>query len=230
MIKVLLWDIDGTLLNFDVAEEYAIQKCFSLFGFGKCTEEMLLRYSVINKRYWERLEAGELTLDEVLVGRYEEFFEKEGLPVEKARDFNEEYQLRLGDSAVYCDNGEELVKKYKGIYKQYIVTNGTFQAQDRKLKHLGLYEIMDDIFISEKIGAGKPTKEFFDVVWKKIGTYNKDEVLIIGDSLTSDIQGGINEGILTCWYNPKGVENTKGIKPTYEIRNLNEIEAILAQI
>ncbi|MBR5127823.1 MAG: YjjG family noncanonical pyrimidine nucleotidase [Roseburia sp.] len=227
MIKVILWDVDGTLLDFGAAEKVAIRQCFASHDMGECTDEMLGRYIVINRKYWEALERGELTKPEVLVGRFREFFETEGLPVEKAESFNEEYQVRLGDTVVFCDNAFELIQKYKGQIKQYAVTNGTKVAQDRKLKNSKLDTLFDGIFISDVLGVEKPNKEFFDKVFEVIGTYEPGEVIIVGDSLTSDIKGGNNAGILTCWYNPKKMEHTKDVNVDFDITNLWEIEQIL---
>ena len=227
MIKVILWDIDGTHLDFKAAEKVAIRQCFASHDMGECTDEMLGKYSAINKKYWEALERGELTKPEVLVGRFREFFAAEGLPVEKAESFNEEYQVRLGDTVVFCDNAFELVTKYKGQVKQYAVTNGTKVAQDKKLKNSGLDRLFDGIFISDVLGVEKPNIGFFDKVFEVIGHFEKDEVLIVGDSLTSDIRGGNNAEILTCWYNPGKMENTRDINVDFEIENQWEIEQIL---
>lgn len=227
MIKVILWDIDGTLLNFLAAEHVAIRKCFEIFDLGECTDEMIRRYSVINRKYWERLERGEITKPEVLVGRFLEFFRSEGIPTECAERFNEEYQVRLGDTICFCDDGYELVKKLKGKVKQYAVTNGTKVAQDRKLERSGLGQLLDGIFISEEIGVEKPGMGFFEYVWEKIGIYDKSEIMIVGDSLTSDIRGGNNAGIVCCWYNPGKAINEKGVRVDYEIENLQQILNIL---
>ncbi|MBQ6843579.1 MAG: YjjG family noncanonical pyrimidine nucleotidase [Agathobacter sp.] len=229
MIKVILWDIDGTLLDFEKAEKQAIRTCFEIFGLGECTDEMIARYSVINKGYWERLERKEITKPEVLVGRFQEFFASEGIKTDCAEQFNEEYQLRLGDTICFCDDGYELVKGLKNKVKQYAVTNGTKVAQDKKLNKSGLIDLLDDVFISEDIGVEKPDVQFFEHVWESAGHFESDEVIIIGDSLTSDMKGGNNAGILCCWYNPKGVENTQGVKLDYEIQNLKEIIGILNQ-
>lgn len=228
MIKVVLWDIDGTLLNFGMSEKYAIRKCFEIFGLGECTDEMLARYAAINRTYWERLERKELTREQVLLGRFREFFEKEGLNADCAAEFNAEYQVRLGDKAFFNDEGYELVKSLKGKVLQCAVTNGTKVAQDRKLRLSGLDELLDEIFISEDLGVDKPAVAFFDKVWEKIGTFEKDEVVIIGDSLTSDIQGGNNAGILCCWYNPGGKTDTAGLKIDWDIRNLQELKDIIS--
>lgn len=227
MIKTILWDVDATLLNFELAEKAAMEKCFSTFGMGECTKEMLSRYSKINRSYWQRLERGELTKPEVLVGRFEEFFAKEGLPVEKAKAFNEEYQVRLGDTVFFNDNAYELIQELHGKVRQAIVTNGTVVAQKRKLEKSGLNNLITDVFISDEIGAEKPNPKFFEKVWEQLGPCEKDEVMIVGDSLTSDMQGGNNAGILCCWYNPKGMENETAVHVDYEIKNLWQVKEIM---
>lgn len=227
MIKTLLWDIDGTLLDFGKSEKYGIRKCFEVFGLGECTDEMLLRYSAINRKYWEKLERGELTKPQVLRGRFEEFFKSEGIVFEAIDDFNKEYQLRLGDKAFFCDNGYETVSALKGRVKQYAVTNGTFIAQERKLSQSGLDKIFDGIFISDVVGYEKPSVEFFNAVQNEIGTFKKDSVMIIGDSLTSDMRGGNNAGILCCWYNPQDSENKNDIKIDYEITDISHVLDII---
>lgn len=227
MIKTLLWDIDGTLLDFGKSEKYGIRKCFEVFGLGECTDEMLLRYSAINRKYWEKLERGELTKPQVLRGRFEEFFKSEGIVFEAIDDFNKEYQLRLSDKAFFCDNGYETVSALKGRVKQYAVTNGTFIAQERKLSQSGLDKVFDGIFISDVVGYEKPSVEFFNAVQNEIGTFKKDSVMIIGDSLTSDMRGGNNAGILCCWYNPQDSENKNDIKIDYEITDISQVLDII---
>lgn len=204
MLKAILWDIDGTLLNFLKSEEFGIRTCFKKFGLGQCTDEMLQRYSAINRSWWEKLERGECTKPEVLEGRFRDFFAAEGIDFQEVAAFNDAYQFHLGDKAFYHDSGEETVKALKGRYLQYAVTNGTAVAQERKLQKSGLDRILDGIFISEKIGYEKPDIRFFDAVFAAIPA-TPAECVIIGDSLTSDMQGGINAGITRWWYNPKGL-------------------------
>ena len=188
---------------------------------------MLSRYSVINRKYWEMLERGELTKPEVLRGRFEEFFESEGIEFDKIDEFNLEYQYRLGDKVFFCDNGYETVNSLKGKVKQYAVTNGTYVAQNRKLSQSGLDKIFDGIFISDKIGFEKPSVEFFNYVQSEIGDFNREEVMIIGDSLTSDIRGGNNANILCCWYNPNGAENKDNLRIDDEITDIAQVLKIL---
>ena len=222
-IKVILWDIDGTLLNFEEAEKYAIRACFAQFGLGECTDSMLADYSVINRSYWQRLERGELTKPQVLEGRFMEFFGKYGLDSGCAPAFNAQYQISLGDTFCFHENGLETVQALWGKVKQYAVTNGTRIAQERKLRASGLDKLLDGVFISEIVGIEKPGIGFFQRVWDAIGTYAPDEVMIVGDSLTSDIQGGNNAGILCCWFNPQGKPAPEHLRIDYTIRDLSQL-------
>lgn len=226
-IKVILWDIDGTLLSFQKAERSAIKSCFSELSMGPCSDEMVACYSEINDGYWRRLERGELTRQQVLLGRFRDFFEAYGFDTGLAEDFNALYQRSLGDYIFFNDGALEAVEKLKGQIAQYAVTNGTRIAQERKLEKSGLKVLLDGVFISEDVGVEKPMAGFFQAVFEQIGKFEKDKILIVGDSLTSDMQGGVNAGIKTCWYNPDGRENTSGLCLDYEIRRIDEIFRIV---
>ena len=227
MIEVILWDVDGTLLDFIAAEKAAVQTLFREFGLGECTDEMVERYSRINKEYWERLERGELSKPEILVRRFADFFASEGLDASKAPEFNEQYQVRLGDTVVFCDDSYELLSSLRGRVKQYAVSNGTVVAQTRKLRRSGFDRLLDGVFLSEELGYEKPATEFFDRVFAAIGEPDRERVLIVGDSLISDITGGNRAGIRTCWYNPKGEPNLTAAHADYEIRDLHGILDII---
>ena len=223
MITTILWDVDGTLLNFEAAEKAAIRALFQEFGFGVCTDEMLKRYSQINKIYWERLERKEVTRQEVLEGRFRDFFAEERLDISAAPEFNEHYQTSLGDTIVFYDDSYEIVKSLRGKVKQYVVSNGTITAQTKKLRRSGLGELMDGIFLSEQLGVEKPDVHFFEQVFEQTGLTDKRQIMIIGDSLSSDILGGNNAGIITCWYNPEHKQPQSGVRIDYEITDLHEI-------
>ena len=227
MIKILLWDVDGTLLDFGKSEAYGIRKCFEKFGLGECPDKMLERYSKINHKYWQMLETGEITKQQVLTERFVEFFKSENIDFNNIDAFNDEYQIRLGDKFFFCDNAFETVDSLKDKYKQYAVTNGTYIAQQRKLIQSGLINIFAISFISDKIGFEKPNIKFFNAVQEKIGKFYKNEVMIIGDSLSSDMQGGNNADILCCWYNPHNAERKNNIKIDFEIKDISEILNIL---
>lgn len=156
MIKALLWDVDGTLLDFKAAESAAIRRLFGEFSLGECTDEMIRRYSAINEEFWQRLERNEITKQQVLIGRYEQFFAEIGVPVSLAVEFNRRYQVRLGDTIVLRDDSYSIVKSLRGRVRQYVVSNGTVIAQSRKLEGSGLGEMMDGVFLSEALGVEKP--------------------------------------------------------------------------
>ncbi len=227
MYKYLFWDIDGTVLNFLAAEAYAIRFLFQKYNLGECTDEMLKMYSEINSKYWQKLERNELTKPEILVGRFREFFELIGKDISISEQFNLDYQVTLGDHIEYVDNAKEILLSMKGKYILVAVTNGTKIAQEKKLSLSGLDKIFDEIFISENVGYEKPNIEYFDYIFDKLNITDKTKVLIIGDSLTSDIKGGFIAGIDTCWFNPSHKENTLEIPITYEIDELKKIKDIV---
>lgn len=222
MIKTILWDVDGTLLNFNKSEHYALSKCLRNTGVI-ANDEMIERYSAINLAYWKRLERNEVTRDEVLLGRFKDFFRSEGIECTDIAAFNEAYQYALGEVFFPNDDSVELVKSLRAKVRQYAVTNGSAVAQRNKLKISGLDKLMDGIFISEDVGIEKPNIGYFKAVFKAIGPVNKSETVIIGDSLTSDIKGGNNAGIVCWWYNPEGKINSSGLTVHLEIRDLHEV-------
>ena len=132
-------------------------------------------------------------------------------------EFNAKYQYALGDTIVPRDNSLEIVRKLQGKVRQYVVSNGTIIAQNKKLRLSGLGALMDGIFLSEELGVEKPNIEFFEKTFSSIGQVDPRETIIIGDSLSSDIRGGNNAGILTCWYNPSGKEAPENLRIDYEI-------------
>lgn len=227
MITTLLWDVDGTLLNFLAAEEAAIKGLFQEYHLGICSDEMLQRYSQINKTYWERLENGEISKSEVLIGRFRDFFREEGLDTSLAENL---MKTTRSSGRYHClqDDSLDIVRSLKGKVKQYVVSNGTVLAQTQKLKLSGLGDLMEGIFLSETLGAEKPSPAFFQKVFSALGDVDKSRTLIIGDSLTSDIRGGNNAGILTCWYNPGHFSADSRYTIDYEIADLHELYHILS--
>lgn len=226
-IKYILWDIDGTLIDFDFAEKEGLKLCFEKFGLGELTPKILKKYEEINHGYWKKFEKGEISKKETLEGRFVDLFNLYGFDTSIVPQFNDEYQMSMGNIAHFNPNGKDTVMILKEKYKQYAATNGTIEAQNRKLSKSGLYKLLDDIFISEEIGFDKPSVEFFQKMFKRIGSTNLEEYIIIGDSLTSDILGGKRVGIKTCWYNPKMLNDDYDFSPDYEIHDLSEIVEIL---
>jgi len=232
LIKYLLWDIDNTLLSFDLAERASMTKGFDKFGLDIKYDKALEVYKNINDKYWKMLEKGEKTREEILTGRFEEFFDLYDIAYDEklVNDFNLFYQEELGKQVFFNDSAEEVLHKLGKYYKQYAVTNGSKVAQSGKLKNSGLDKVFDGVFISEDLGVDKPYKEFFDIVFDQIGSDNRDDYIIIGDSLTSDIRGGNNAGIRTIWYNKDGKENIHGVRVDYMVDKLSDIPAIIKEI
>ena len=163
MIKYILWDVDGTLLNFHLAEENAIRACFDQYGLGDLSEDRLGVYRKINNKYWKALERGEITRIEVLEGRFREFFEKYGYNTEIVSDFNISFQENLGKTYVFNDKAYETVNKLGAKYEQYAATNGSAIAQEGKLKGAGLESLFEDVFISEKSDLKSQARNFLTI-------------------------------------------------------------------
>ena len=232
MIKYLLWDIDNTLLSFDLAERASMTKGFDKFGLDIDDEKALEVYKNINDKYWKMLEKGEKTREEILSERFEEFFDLYDIAYDDrlVNEFNLFYQEELGKQVFFNDNAIEVLQKLGKDYKQYAVTNGSKVAQSGKLKNSGLDKVFDGVFISEDLGYDKPSLEYFDLVFESIGSKNKEEYILIGDSLTSDMLGSNNAGIRNIWYNPKDFDNKASVKIDYTINNLKEVIEILENI
>ena len=224
--EFLLWDVDDTLLDFLKSERYALSNCFEKFDLS-ITDKIIDSYSQINHSYWKRLERGEIDKNTVLYGRFETLFNKLNITSIDITVFQREYQNALGSVFYIQDQATQLLKRLSKDFKLYLVTNGVATVQRNKLNLSGINEIVDDIFISEEIGYVKPQKDFFDRCFAKIPDFEKEKAIIIGDSLSSDIKGGNNASIATCWYNPRKAINVTNIKVDYEICNLNEIESVI---
>ncbi len=222
----ILWDVDQTLLDFKKSEDYAVRYCFRKFG-KEASDETVAIYSRINEGFWKRIEKGEINRKDALVQRFEQLFQQIGEQDKDAGAFQKEYAEALGSVYYYLDDSYELVKKLRGKYRQYLVTNGVTLTQMKKLRLSGFDQLTDGIFVSEQIGIPKPHKDFFEKCFSMIPGFCKEKAVIVGDSLSSDMRGGNNAGIATCWYNPAGLKNLSDVKIDYEIRNLNEIWDIL---
>ena len=222
----VLWDVDNTLLDFPYSQRCAITKCFHDIG-REINEEIIERYSAINDSYWKRHERGEITKAQLLTGRFITLFEEYHIEDVDVEAFNASYMEEIGNHFRYLDYSPQICNGLCGKVKQYIVTNGNGEVQRKKLTNSRLLPIMDGMFISEEIGAPKPHKEFFDYCLAHIEEKDKSKILIIGDSLSSDIKGGIDAGIKTCWYRPEGTINASGLKPDYEISELRDVFNII---
>ena len=225
MIKNVLLDLDDTLLDFHRAEAEAIRHTLAEIGIDP-TDETVALYSKINRSCWAKLETGEYTREEVLHRRFDMLFATLGVSGD-SHETQKLYEYRLSLGAYYLDGAEELLDGLLGKYRLYLATNGIVNVQTRRIKDSGIGKYFDGIFVSERIGYNKPDKRFFDTAFLEIPSFDHRETVIIGDTLTSDILGGINAGIKTVYFNPRGLKNDTGITPDYEIGSLNELPELL---
>lgn len=223
--QTLLFDVDDTLLDFAAAEDQAFRLLLQEQGVSY-KEEWKRQYQQLNQGLWKSFEAGGITRDEVVNTRFTLFFEKMGKKVDGAL-LEQSYREYLGEGNQLLDGAMDLIVKISNHFDLYIVTNGMSATQEKRLKSSGLYPLFKAIFVSEDTGYQKPMKEFFDYCFDRIPSFNKETALIIGDSLSADIQGGHNAGIDTCWINPLKMDNSLDVQPTYEIAKLEELFLLL---
>lgn len=228
MIKNVFLDVDDTLLDFHKAEAIAIRKTFSDMGIEP-SEELIRHYSAVNLNQWHNLEKGLTTREKLLTERFDILYGELGLRLssEKTQGIYEEY---LSREAYFIDGARELLDNLYGKYKLFVASNGTAYVQRGRIEITGIAKYFEQIFISEFIGFDKPSKEFFNACFAIISDFEPSESIIVGDSLSSDIRGGINAGIKTCWYNPNRKPQSAETVPDFEIHSLSELPALLERI
>lgn len=223
MIEFLFLDLDDTILDFQKAERLALAKTLESFGLPP-TDTVLARYHEINREHWERLERKELTRQQVLVGRFAALFGEMGLSAQ-AEQVARAYEENLSQGHYFLPGAEEALQSLSKKYKLYLASNGTARVQAGRLKSAGIIPYFQEIFVSEEMGYNKPDPAYFDACFARIPGFRKDRAMMVGDSLTSDILGGIQAGIATCWVNPH--HKTGEIHPDYEIESITQLEALL---
>jgi len=228
MIEYLLLDLDDTIFDFHKAERIALSKTIRNFGVEP-TEAVLARYHVINKWHWEQLELGKMTRPQVLEGRFRTLFAELGMTVE-AKECTAAYAENLSVGHYFLPGAEEALDRLSKKYRLFLVSNGTASVQKGRMASADLYRFFEKVFISQEIGHNKPAKAYFDACFAQIPGFDPQKSIIVGDSLTSDIQGGINAGIRTCWVNPSHAPGREDIRPDYEIEGIYQLEALLEKI
>ena len=224
MIEFLFLDLDDTILDFHKAERIAIAKTIRDFGVEP-TETILTRYHQINKFHWEQLEKGILTRDEVLVNRFAVLFGELGVEVD-ARLCARTYEKNLSVGHWFLPGAEEAVDALSKKYRLFLASNGTASVQAGRMTSANLYRFFEKVFVSQEIGANKPSREYFQRCFAQIPDFDPDRAIMVGDSLTSDILGGINAGIKTCWVNPAHHSATE-IRADHEIESITQLDALL---
>lgn len=225
MYQYIFLDLDDTILDFHKAEAIAVAKAFASVGVTP-TEDLIRRYSEINKLHWQMLERGECTREQVLVERFAHLFRERDIDA-SALKCKKAYEELLRVGHYFIPGAEEILSYLAEKYQLYLASNGTARVQDSRLDSAGIRPYFQDVFISERMGSHKPSASFFEACFAKIPGFDRAKALMIGDSLTSDMQGGGNAGIDTCWYNPKGAARMDGMKINYEIQNLLELKTFL---
>lgn len=217
-------DLDNTLLDFNMAEKVAVKKVLQKYNLPH-DDEAVKTYSNINRNYWERFERGEIEKSEIFEGRFKTFLSVYSLEADTTA-IAKDYCLNLSEGYFKIDGAIEILEYLKKKdYRLYATTNGLSLTQFKRIKNSGLEPYFDKIFVSEQAGHQKPEKEYFNYVIENIDEKDRNKMLIIGDSQSSDILGGINSSIDTCWFNPSA--SSPKYKSKFEISKLNEIKNIL---
>ena len=221
----LLFDADNTLLDFDENERVSILNTFSHFGIP-CNEETVKLYHEINLMYWNMMAENKITREVLLIKRFETLFERIGIKADPVETENF-YRDQLGKGSQLMPGAIETCRELFGKYRLFIITNGVAKTQHDRLNASGLMPYIEKVFISDEIGYNKPDRRFFDAVRDGIRGFDPSKALVVGDSMPSDIRGGVDYGLDTCWINIYNAKNTSEIEPTYEIQDIVELKTIL---
>lgn len=228
MIKFVFFDLDETILDFTKAEANALSRTLCAFGIEP-TAHVIERYHEVNISQWRLMEEGKLSRVGVLTRRFELLFAELGWDVDVV-SFNDQYEIFLGQGHFFLPGAESVLKELAPLYHLYLATNGASSVQRGRLKSAELEPWFKGIFISEEVGYNKPSIEYFQTCFSKIPNFDPSNAIIIGDSLTSDIRGGKNAGIQTCWLNREGKAPDYDIIPDFTIHTLEELPALLKQL
>ncbi len=226
MIEFLFLDLDDTILDFHKAERIAISKTLREFGVEP-TEEILNRYHDINIWHWQQLEMGTMTREEILMGRFGMLFQELGRKTDVAA-CQDTYEKNLSIGHYFLPGAQEAVDRLSKKYRLFLASNGTAVVQKGRMTSADLYKYFEKVFVSQEIGFNKPSRAYFDRCFAQIPGFDREKAMIVGDSLSSDIRGGIHAGIKTVWVNP-GHKSSGDLKPDHEIEALSQLEALLEE-
>lgn len=225
MIKAVLLDVDGTLLDFDAcARESTRLTCGELnVPYSGVMDSV---FAEVNGDLWRRVERGELTVPRLYEIRWQRIFARLGLE-QDGPAFESRFLAHLARSACLVPGAPETVEYLAGKYVLCVASNAPYQQQRRRLDRAGLLPWFGHLFLSERIGAAKPSRAFFEACLDSLPGIGPGEVLMVGDSLTADIAGCGPVGIQSCWFNPKYSPGDPEVKPDFEIYHLSELRRIL---
>lgn len=232
MYKYLLFDADHTLLDFSRDMEIAFQKMYRASGLDAAlpfSRTVLETYNACNERWWRRFERGLCTKPELFRSRFLDFLRETALPAVDPDVLNTLYFDALGKTGTAFDGALDLLRSLSALYTIYIVTNGNASSQHTRLQNSGILTYTKDYFLSEDIGAAKPSKQYFDYVLTHIPGAAPEDCIVIGDSLSSDIRGAMNAGMDSLWYNPHHAENPEALPVTFEAESYTDILQFLSE-
>lgn len=221
----LLFDADNTLFDFDAAERSAHAVLCQRHGLA-LSEESYQLYHRCNAQLWHDFDRGLCTKEFLLVERFRRYLALTGERADP-EELNREHALALGGSAVLLPGALELCRALYPCHELYILTNAVASVQRARFARSEIAPYFRDVFISESIGAGKPSPAYYRHVFQAVPGLRPDNCLVIGDSLSSDIQGANNAGLPCCWFNPKGLSRPEGLRIDHEVRTLGEILSIV---
>lgn len=224
--EIIIFDADETLFDFKKSESYAFKNTMCEFNIKYNENYHLKLYSDINSAIWKKFEIGLITQEELKVERFKRLSNTLNIKFDEL-EFAKSYMKHLSCASFLYDYSVDLLENLYKYYKLFIVTNGLTDVQNKRIRKSTIAKYFDDIIISEEVKVSKPDPKIFELALNNVSYINKRNLLMVGDSLTSDIQGGINFGIDTCWLNPNRIINKTKIKPTYEISNLIELKDLL---
>lgn len=228
MIKYVFLDLDDTLLDFVKSERRAIRATLTKLGI-RPTKTVVERYHHINAAQWKLLERGEITREQVLYRRFALLFAEYGIdgdPHETQRI----YEKELGTGHYFISGAKRMLKQLSKKYQLYLVTNGLAVVQNSRLKSAKIAPFFQEIFISQEVGYNKPHPAYFEHCFSVIDGFQKENAIIIGDSLSSDMKGGNAVGIRTCWFNPHNQAASTEVSVDYEIHRLSQLPALLKNL
>lgn len=228
MLRYIFLDLDDTLLDFTAGEAKALSQALTEAGIT-VTPGILERYHEINRLHWQLLEEGRLTREQVRVRRFDQLFRELNLRRDAA-ELCGRYEQLLSLQHDFVPGAESLLKTLSPRYHLYLASNGSAAVQRPRLAAAGIAPCFKGIFISEELGATKPSAAFFQACFAAIPGFRREEAVMVGDSLSSDIRGGLDAGLRTVWFSPRGTPARSDIRPTHIIRSLEELPALLEEV
>lgn len=216
---IILMDSDNTILNYSRSEKNSLFKALKFYNV-RPSKKILKLYREINDNLWKMHERGEIPKSQIGKERFSRFLSKLEKDIDPS-EFNDRYMLYLSDTRYKIKGAITLLKKLKKLgARVYIVTNGTDWIQQKRLTNSSVRPYLDEVFVSEKIGHSKPSEKYFNYCFNQIPNFDKSKTLLVGDSVTADVEGAINAKVDSCHFCPKG---TPCDKATYSIKKLSKL-------